>query len=70
MGEGPSSAIKADTRRGCQELTQEATERAENPLYACPIKLKEGQAGRWTASTMSLLSPERQLSLVCPTHRA
>lgn len=66
MEEDPSSAMKADTgevARSPPELTQEATGEA-NPLYACPIKLKEGQAGRGTASTMGLLSPERQPSLV------
>lgn len=56
--------MQADTRRGCRELTQEAAGRAENPLSACPVKLKERQAGRGPASTVSLLSPERQPSLV------
>lgn len=60
----PTKADLREVARNPPELPRETTGKAENPFYTCPIKLKEGQAGRGTASPMSLLSPERQPSAV------
>lgn len=67
----PSSAGKADTRRGCQEPSRAHPGRhqgKEESFSCCSIKLKEGPAGMGTAPTMTFLSCERGplKALPCP----